>query len=67
MNYPTFNPKDIRPWMIKYRFAARIFCLAMLPVSPFVYGAAILWKNRSGFSEIKMLAKAAFLPWKAKS
>lgn len=65
MNIPTFNPKGIRPWMIKYRFAARIFCLVMLPVAPFVFAAAILWANRSDFSEMKMLVKAAFLPWES--
>lgn len=64
MNIPTFNPKGIRPWMIKYRFAARIFCVVMLPLAPFVFAAAILWENRGDFSEMKMLIKAAFLPWK---
>ena len=53
--------------MIKYPLAARAFCLAMLPVAPFIFAAVILWENRSGFAEMKMLAKAAFLPWKVKS
>jgi hypothetical protein len=66
MSLPTFNPSGIRPWMIKYRLAARVFCIVMLPVSPFVFAAAILWENRGDFSEIKKLAKAAFLPWKVK-
>ncbi len=66
MNIPTFNPKGIRPWMIKYRFAARVFCLVMLPVAPLVFAAAILWENRGDFSEMKMLIRAAFLPWKVK-
>lgn len=65
MNIPTFSPKGIRPWMIKYRFAARVFCLVMLPIAPFVFAAAILWANRGDFSEMKMLVKAAFLPWKS--
>jgi len=66
MNIPTFNPRGVRPWMIKYRLAARLFCLAMLPIAPFVYAAAILWQNRSDFSEMKLLAQAAFLPWRKK-
>lgn len=52
--------------MIKYRLAARVFCIVMLPVSPIVFAAAILWENRGDFSEMKVLAKAAFLPWKVK-
>jgi len=66
MNIPAFNPKGIRPWMLKYPLATRAFCLAMLPVAPFVFAVVILWENRSGFAEMKMLAKAAFLPWRAK-
>ncbi|EZI22893.1 MULTISPECIES: hypothetical protein [Pseudomonas] len=67
MNIPTFNPKGIRPWMIKYQFAARVYCLVMLPISPFIFGAVILWENRRDFAEMKKLAEAAFLPWRAKS
>lgn len=66
MNIPTFNPKGIRPWMIKCPIAARVFCLLMLPVAPFVFGAVILRANRQDFAEIKKLVEAAFLPWRAK-
>ncbi len=66
MKIPTFNPKGIRPWMLKHRFAARVFCLAILPVAPLLFAAAILWENRRDFGEMKMLVKAAFLPWRAK-
>lgn len=66
MRIPKFNPRGVRPWMINHPLAARAFCLAILPLSPFIYGVAILWENRSGFSEIKMLAEAALLPWEEK-
>ncbi|BBP60380.1 hypothetical protein [Pseudomonas sp. St316] len=66
MRIPTFNPRGIRPWMTKYPLAARAFCLAMLPVAPFIFAAAILWQNRSDFAEMSMLARAAFLPWRKK-
>lgn len=66
MKVPTFNPRGIRPWMIKYPILARLFCLVMLPISPFVFAAAILWEHRDDFSEMKMLVKAAFLPWRSK-
>lgn len=66
MNIPTFTPKGIHPWMIKYRLAARLFCLLMLPIAPFLFAAVILWENRCDFREVKLLAKAAFLPWSEK-
>ena len=66
MNIPAFNPKGIRPWMIKYPLVARAFCLAMLPVAPFVFASVILWENRRDFAEIKKLAEAALLPWRSK-
>ncbi|MFL1495072.1 hypothetical protein [Pseudomonas antarctica] len=66
MKIPTFNPKGIRPWMIRFPVTARVFCLVMLPLAPFIFAAVILWENRSGFAEMKMLAKAAFLPWKVR-
>ena len=63
MRVPKFNPKGIKPWMRKRPWLARLFCLAVLPISPLIFAAAILWENRDGFSEIKELVQAAFLPW----
>lgn len=64
MKIPTFNPKGIKPWMLKYPLLARLFLLLVLPVAPFVFAGAILWENRGDFSEIISMAKAVFLPWK---
>lgn len=64
MKIPTFNPKGIKPWMLKYPLLARLLLLLVLPVTPFVFAGAILWENRGDFSEIISMAKAVFLPWK---
>lgn len=64
MKIPTFNPKGIKPWMLKYPLLARLVLLLVLPVAPFVFAGAILWENRRDFSEIISVAKAVFLPWK---
>ncbi|WLD64725.1 hypothetical protein [Pseudomonas sp. OVF7] len=66
MKIPKFDQQGIHPWMIRHRIAARFFCVIMLPIAPILYAGAILWENREGFSEMKMLVMAAFLPWSDK-
>lgn len=64
MKIPRFDARHNKPWMIKHQVVARLFLLLMLPISPCIFAAAILWVNRDGFGEIPMIIKAIFLPWK---
>lgn len=66
MKIPTFDASNNKKWMIKHQLLARLYLLAMLPISPLIYASVILWNNRDGFSEIPMMAKAIFLPWRVR-
>ena len=58
-----FNPRGIKPWMIRRPLLARIYLLVLLPVMPILFAGAVLWQNRSDFSEITRACEAIFLPW----
>lgn len=58
-----FNPRGIKPWMIRRPWLARLFLLSILPVMPLIFVVAVLWQNRSDFSEIARACEAIFLPW----
>ncbi len=58
-----FNSRGIKPWMIRRPWLARIYLLALLPVMPLMFAAAVLWHNRDEFSEIARACEAIFLPW----
>lgn len=66
MNIPKFDNRNMKPWMRRHPFLARIYLLSVLPVAPFIYAAVILFENRQDFSELKDIALAIFLPWKNK-
>ncbi|MFG0540201.1 hypothetical protein ACF8EA_08340 [Pseudomonas sp. YQ_5] len=58
-----FNPRGIKPWMIRCPWLARIYLLVLLPVMPVLFAGAVLWQNRRDFSEIARACEAIFLPW----
>jgi hypothetical protein len=58
-----FNPRGIKPWMIRLPWLARMYLPTILPVMPLIFAAAVLWQNRRGFSEIARACEAIFLPW----
>ena len=58
-----FNPRGIKPWMIRRPWLARLFLLALLPCMPIIFSVAILWQNRRYFREIREAVSAIFLPW----
>lgn len=58
-----FNPRGIKAWMIRHPWLARIYLLVLLPVMPILFAGAVLWQNRSDFSEIARACEAIFLPW----
>lgn len=66
MNIPKFDNRNMKPWMRRHPFLARIYLLSVLPVAPFIYAAVIIFENRQDFSELKDIARAIFLPWKNK-
>lgn len=66
MNIPKFDNRNMKPWMKRHPFLARIYLLLVLPVAPFIYAAVILFENRQDFGELKDMAHAIFLPWKNK-
>ena len=66
MNIPKFDNRNMKPWMKRHPFLARIFLLSVLPVAPFIFAASILWENRRDFQEIGEIVHAIFLPWKNK-
>ena len=63
MKIPRFNPRGIRPWMIRRPWLARIACLVSLPFLPFIFAVAVMWQNRGDFAEIGQVVRAIFLPW----
>ncbi|OOW06644.1 hypothetical protein MF6396_03070 [Pseudomonas sp. MF6396] len=58
-----FNPRGIKPWMIRLPWLARMYLLTILPVMPLIFAAAVLWQNRRDFSEIARACEAILLPW----
>ena len=58
-----FKPRGIKPWMIRRPLLDRIYLLVLLPVMPILFAGAVLWQNRSDFSEIARACEAIFLPW----
>lgn len=49
--------------MLRLPLLARLYLLVILPFTPLIFAALILWENRRDFSEIGVIIKAIFLPW----